>query len=397
MEFTKLQLKTLIHNHVKNKENGLNDIMEFTLNALMKAERKHELSEQPKGTNKANGYRAGRAYGNGKILELSIPRDRNGHFYPKILGLLRDQQAETDQMVSALYAQGLTQSQIGDVFEQLYGRHYSASTIGRMIEWMREDVEQWRQRPLERRYPAIFIDCIYVKVRRETVQNEAFYVVLAVNDQGSREVIAINSLPTESATGWQDLFEQLRERGLKEVGLVVADGLSGLEPAVSRVWPRTPLQWCVTHIKRQVMSKVRPADKNELAEDLREVFKTGLPEDSSDKGWARWQKLCGKWKHKYQSFSRIKDSPQYRNGFAYLDFDYRIHAMIYTTNWIERLNRDFRRVLRMRCSMPGEDSVITLIGKVSMDKSAFHRKLPAIMKDRKLFPEPEAASETEKK
>lgn len=396
MELSKVQIEEVIDNHVVNKENGFNDIMQFTLNALMKAERTIALSEQPKGTNKANGYRPGRAYGNGKILELAIPRDRNGHFYPKILALLRDQQAETDQMVSALYAQGLTQSQIGDVFEQLYGRHYSASTIGRMIEWMREDVKQWRERPLERRYPVIFIDCIYVKVRRETVQNEAFYVVLAVNEEGCREVIAVNSLPTESATGWQDLFEQLQKRGLEEVGLVVADGLAGLEPAVSRVWPRTPLQWCVTHIKRQTMSKVRPADKEELAKDLRDVFKTGGEEDSSEKGWARWQKFCSKWKHKYQSFRKMESNPHYRTGFTYLDFDPRVHAMIYTTNWIERLNRDFRRVLKMRSSMPGEDSVITLIGKVSMDKRAYQRKLPAIMHDRKLFPKPDPASETDK-
>ena len=109
-----------------------------------------------------------RVYGNGQILELRIPRDRNGQFYPKVLTLLRQQQSETDRFVSALYAQGLTQSQLGDVFEQLYGRHYSSSSIGRMIEWMRNDVEHWRQRPLDQRYPVIFIDCLYVAYSGDT-------------------------------------------------------------------------------------------------------------------------------------------------------------------------------------------------------------------------------------
>jgi len=287
--------------------------------------------------------------------------------------------------VSALYAQGLTQSQLGDVFEQLYGRHYSSSSIGRMIEWMRSDVEHWRQRPLDQRYPVIFIDCLYVKVRRDTVQNEAFYVILGVNEQGTREVIAI-SLPTESATGWRELFTGLRARGLQDIGLIVADGLSGLDAAVAHVWPRTPLQWCVTHIKRQTLSKVRYDDRSELAEDLRDVFKTGYNDDSAEHGWNRWKSLCIKWKANYPAFSRIHNNPLYRNGFTYLDFDHRVHSMIYTTNWIERLNRDFRRVLRMRASMPGEQSVITRIGKVAMDKKAYHRKIPRIQLDNQLFP-----------
>lgn len=390
MEFTKVQLKTLIYNHIKNKEHGLNDVLEMTLNAMMRAERREELAEQG-SFNKANGYRPGRIYGNGQVLELRIPRDRNGQFFPKVLTLLRNQQEETDRFVSALYAQGLTQSQLGDVFEQLYGRHYSSSSIGRMIQWMRDDVEQWRNRPLEARYPALYIDCLHVKVRRDTVQNEAFYVILAVNQDGSREVIAIESLPSESATGWRDLFTSLHARGLKQVGLVVADGLSGLDAAVSHVWPRTPMQWCVTHIKRQTLSKVRYDDRSELAEDLRDVFKTGYNDDDGHKGWERWQTLCNKWKGKYRAFSRMHNNSLYRNGFTYLDFDHRVHAMIYTTNWIERLNRDFRRVLRMRASMPGEQAVITLIGKVAMDKKAYRRKIPRIQLDNRLFPQEDRA------
>lgn len=119
MELTKLQLKTLIYTHIKNKEHGLNDVSEMTLNAMMRAERREELAEQGGSFNKANGYCPGRIYGNGQVLELRIPRDRNGQFFPKVLTLLRNQQEETDRFVSALYVQGLTQSQVGDVFEQL--------------------------------------------------------------------------------------------------------------------------------------------------------------------------------------------------------------------------------------------------------------------------------------
>ncbi|MFO7847822.1 MAG: transposase [Balneolaceae bacterium] len=113
MIISKVQLKDLIANHLK-QENGLNDVLEITLNAMMKHERSLHLSDAD--DNKANGYRHGRVYGHGKLLELSIPRDRNVEFHPKVLALLRSQQAETDKLVSTLYGQGLTQSQFGEVF-----------------------------------------------------------------------------------------------------------------------------------------------------------------------------------------------------------------------------------------------------------------------------------------
>src|SRR5690625_1303627 len=137
MIISKVLLKDLITNHLK-QENGLNEVLQITLNSMMKNERSLHL-QQADG-NKANGYRPGRVYGHGKLLELRIPRDRNGEFYPKVLTLLRSQQAETDKLVSALYGQGLSQSQVGEVLERLYGRHYSSSQVGRMIQWMRGGV-----------------------------------------------------------------------------------------------------------------------------------------------------------------------------------------------------------------------------------------------------------------
>jgi len=271
MIINKVLLKDLIANHL-TRENGLNDVLEMTLNAMMKHERSLHLDDGK--DNKANGYRPGKVYGHGKLLELRISRDRNGEFYPKVLALLRSQQAETDQLVSALYAQGLSQSQVGEVFDRLYGRHYSSSQISRMIEWMRRDVAEWLDRPLEEEYPIIFIDAIHVKVRRQTVASEAFYVVLGVTKDQRREVLGIAHQPSESATGWEMTLSGLRSRGLSKVGLVVADGLSGLEEAVGAVYPRADFQRCVTHIKRRLLARVRAEYKPQLAQDLREVFVT---------------------------------------------------------------------------------------------------------------------------
>jgi len=382
MIISKVQLKDLIANHLK-QENGLNDVLEITLNAMMANERSLHLEDAD--GNKANGYRPGRVYGHGKLLELRIPRDRNGEFYPKVLALLRSQQAETDKLVSALYGQGLSQAQVGEVFERLYGRHYSSSQVGRMIQWMRNDVAAWNNRPLEARYPVVFIDALWVNVRRDSVQKEAFYVVLAVKEDGTREVLAISHQPTESATGWNMLLEELRDRGLSSIGLIVADGLSGLEDAVARVYGQADFQRCVTHVKRRLLARVRSEDKPVLAEDLREVFATDDKDDSPQQGWQRWQAMCQKWQGKYRRFSRLKKDPLYRACFSYLSYDYRIRNMIYTTNWIERLNKDFRRVLKVRNSMPDEDSVITLMGHVAMNKRAYNRKVPKLNYEERLF------------
>jgi putative transposase len=382
MIISKVLLKDLIANHLK-QENGLNEVLEFTLNAMMTHERSLHLEDA--AGNKGNGYRPGRVYGHGKLLELRIPRDRNGEFYPKVLALLRSQQAETDKLVSALYGQGLTQSQVGDVFERLYGRHYSSSQVGRMIDWMRKDVAEWNSRPLEARYPIIFIDALWVNVRRDSVKKEAFYVVLGVKEDRTREVLAISHQPEESATGWRMLLEELRSRGVSSIGLIVADGLTGLEDAVAKVYGKADFQRCVTHVKRRLLARVRSEDKPLLADDLRQVFATDRREDSPDQGWQRWQALCSKWQSKYNRFGRLKNDPLYRACFTYLSYDYRMRNMIYTTNWIERLHKDFRRVLKARNSMPDEDSVITLLGHVSMNKRAYQRKVPKLNYEERLF------------
>lgn len=381
---SKVLLKDLITNHLK-QENGLNEVLEFTLNAMMHHER--ELHLEGAASNKGNGYRPGRVYGHGKLLELRIPRDRNGEFYPRVLALLRSQQAETDKLVSALYGQGLTQRQVGEVFEHLYGRHYSSSQVGRMIDWMREDVAQWNARSLEYRYPVIFIDALWVNVRRGSVAKEAFYVVLGVKEDGTRDVLAVSHQPTESATGWAMLLEELHERGVHEVGLVVADGLKGLEQAVARSYPAAGFQLCATHVKRRLLTRVRTEDKPLLAEDLREVFATDRRDDTPEKGWKRWQAVCAKWQGKYRRFATLKSELKYRASFTYLNYDPRMRSMIYTTNWIERLNKDFRRVLKARNSMPDEDSVITLLGHVAMDKRCYRRKVPKLNYDTTLFPQ----------
>ena len=358
--------------------------MEIILESMMVAERGEFLAKNP--GNKGNGYRPGHSYGQGKKLEFRIPRDRYGNFHPQIQAILRDQEEECDRLAGVLYTKGLTQEQVSNVFDQIYGEHYSKSSISRMVECVRTQVNEWLERGLEEYYPVVFVDCVHIKIhRKRSVASEAFYVALAVTDEGTREVIYIGNMPVESAAGWGEIFDGLKDRGLKRVGLMVADGIKGLDTIIGETFPGTPLQRCVTHLKRNMFAKVRHGDKAALAADLRDSFRTGQRDYTVEMAWTKWQEMCDRWGNDYRAIKLLRNNADYKAYMTYLNYSPEIQAMIYTTNWIERLNRDFRRVTRMRTAMPNEESVLTLMGSVAMDHKAFDRALPNMTIEKKLF------------
>lgn len=156
MNLTKEQLSELISKH-SERENGLQDLMEIMLESMMLSERREYLREDCQRGNKGNGYRPGRTYGMGRTLTFRIPRDRYGNFHPRILAVLRDQEDECECLACTLYTKGLTQEQVGDVFNDIYGEHYSKSSISRMLDYLRKDVSEWLGRSLEVYYPVLFI------------------------------------------------------------------------------------------------------------------------------------------------------------------------------------------------------------------------------------------------
>ena len=221
MEYTKVQVYGLMRKHAQ-EENGLHDLLEIMLESMMVAERSEFLSGNQ--GNKGNGYRPGHAYGHGRRLEFRIPRDRYGNFHPQVLAILRDQEEDCERLAGSLYTKGLTQEQVSEAFEEFYGERYSKATVSRMLEYVRKDVSEWLERSLEEYYPLLFVDCIHLKVhRKRPVACEAFHVALAVTEEGKREVLGVFNMPSESATGWDDIFDKLEERGVRKIGLVVAD------------------------------------------------------------------------------------------------------------------------------------------------------------------------------
>lgn len=387
IDLSKDQLQDTIHS-VLNKEEGLNELLEMILNGLMKLERDTFLSEKAAPDNKGNGYRPGRASGYGKELSLRIPRDRLGNFKPVLWAMLRDQQEQVRRLCFELYGKGLTTRQVGEITEKIYGNHYSSSAVSHFNQQLAEQLEAWRERPLQARYPVLYIDAIHAKVRREHVSSEAFYVVLGLTETMQREVLAIESIPTESAAGWEQLLDELKERGLEQTELVVADGLRGLDEAIHRRLPEARHQKCVTHFKRNILSYVKADHKAQIAEELREVFMTGQKTYSPAQARAQLQTFAEHWGRHYDHIDKLTERDDLHYYFTYLDFERRVQSMLYTTNWVERLNKSFRRSLKIRNALPNPKAALLLLSKVAVDAEdgAFGYPIYNFKFDNDLFP-----------
>ena len=367
MNLTKKQTEEVLSKFLAEK-NGLNDVLQMTLNAMMYSERTEHLKDDIE--NKGNGFRLGKVFGFGSQLELRIPRDRQSAFMPTILALFRDQEQYLKEVSFQMYSKGLTTRDISEVMETIYGSHYSKSTISNISQSFYEQMEAWRNRDLDNHYLAFYIDGLHVKLKRGgRYQNECFYIILGLKEDYTREIIAIVNFPSESAQGWKEIFSSLKERGVGSVGIIVSDGLTGLDSAISEHFPTTPHQKCIVHLQRNLQAFVAREDKQELAQDIRDVLS---PDDVNYTKDMAYQALCDlaeKWKSKYKSLYNKITKMEWQPYFTYLDYDVRVRRMLYTTNWIERFNRSARRTLKVRGSFPNEESVLALITSTAIDKS----------------------------
>ncbi len=373
MNFTQNQISELLLN-IANSENGTNLLFQMTLDTFMKSERGLHQIENP--TDYANGFRQRKARGYGKEMVLKVPRTRSGTFYPALLGVLRDEDEEHRKLIFSLYKKGLTTEQVSDVYEEIYGKDYSKQQISYLMKESREEITIWLDRQLEEHYLVLYIDATFVHTRRDkSVSKEGYFTILGIKEDGSREVLTIVNHPTEGALLWQQELESLKDRGVKSVGLVVSDGLTSIENATSKVFPTAKHQLCVVHFKRNVLSVFPRIKRAEVAEDLKEVFEIETTKLTPIDAFEKLIIFVDKWIKQYPSLKSF-NNPRNIAYFTYLEYPPEIQRMIYSTNWIERLNRDYKRVLKMRGAMPSPESVLSLMGAVAMEKEYKTYKYP---------------------
>lgn len=374
MKLTHSQISEILSNYTSSSE-GFVTLQSLIMNSLMYHERELFVSEN--AHEQCNGFRSRRWYSHGFEFSLRIPRSRSGSFYPILLGLIRSESEERAKLFNLLYTKGLTTEQIGEISNCVYGRSYSKQQVSHLAGSCREDVERWLCRSLSSHYLAAYIDATFISTRRDRqVSKEAYYTILGVLEDGSREVLTVVNHPTEGALCWKDELEALKQRGVEQIDLVVSDALQGIENAVCAAFPGAAHQFCVAHVKRQILSGASHKDKLVMAQQLSEVFQLENNEMNSLQGYEQFITFVEKWERKYPALRKYKAE---RNSayFTYMDFPAQVQRCIYTTNWIERLNRKYRRTIQMRTSMPSEKSVIFLLAAVAMEetKTTYERRI----------------------
>lgn len=296
-------------------------------------------------------------------IELNIPRDRNSEFEPKIVPKnSRDISAIEDKVIS-MYAKGMTTRDISDHIEDIYGIPLSAQSISRMTDKIMPVVEEWQNRPLCEHYYFVFMDAIHYKVKQNNrIVSKAAYVVIGIDDDGYKDVLGIWIGENETSKFWLKVLTDLKNRGVKKVDIFSVDGLPGFEQAILATYPESIVQRCIIHQIRYSTKYVNYKHRKELINDLKSVYKAANEEEGYrmleefEEKWGKTYPTCVKsWKNNWNVISPF---------FAYSE---NIRKIMYTTNIIENLNRQYRKVTKGKSIFPTDSSLLKALFLATRD------------------------------
>lgn len=295
-------------------------------------------------------------------IQISVPRTRTGDFAPLALQLFKMNQDQVNELVLTLYKKGMTTRDIAEVMTDFFGDSVSHTTVSNLAEQFHGIREAWEKSKLDNIYHAIFCDCIFITVRRgDSYEKEAVYVAYGVTSCNTRELLALAISPTESTTTWRDIFVSLKERGVANVSLVIADGITGMEDIVMESWKKTKLQKCVVHKMRNVLNDIRPKEKALVAEDLKDIFNNFDVNSTREKAREKVAVFCDKWRPSYKTIDKHFNEKTLDYYFTYIDYPPEVRRMIYTTNSIENLNKHIRKGTKNKLSFESPERLLDYV------------------------------------
>jgi transposase-like protein len=317
---------------------------------------KHERSTEP-GGNARNGTRTKTLTTEAGPVELEVPRDRDGSFEPQIVRKRQRRLNGVNGIVLSLSARGLTHGEICAHLAEVYDANVSKQTISNITEAAMERMAEWQNRPLDAVYPVLFVDAINVKIRDGQVANRPIYVVLGVTAEGERDILGLWAGDgNEGAKYWAHVFTELRNRGVADVLMLVADGIKGMSEAVESVWPRTVVQTCIVHLLRNSFRYASRADWEKVAKALKPVYTAATEEAALE----RFSEFCEDWGEKYPAIVRLWENA-WAEMVPFLAFDVEIRKIICTTNAIESINARIRRAVKARGHFPNEQAALKCV------------------------------------
>jgi putative transposase len=330
---------------------------------MLEAEMTEHLGYEPnaaegRGTgNSRNGHTRKTVTTESGPVDIRVPRDREGTFEPVVVPKHARRLEGFDEKVLSLYARGMPMREIQEHLRDFYGTDISPDLISRVTDAVLEHAREWQQRPLEAVYPILYLDALFVPVRDGgAVTKKAVYVAMGVTARGERDVLGLWIEPTEGARTWLGVLTELRNRGVQDIIFLCCDGLSGFAQAVEAVFPRATVQTCIVHMIRASLRYVTEADRRQVVSALRDIYGADT-EASASKALDAFEQ---RWGAKYPPVVRLWRS-RWNEVVPFLAYPREIRRILYTTNAIESLNAQLRRVLRPKGSFPNDDAVLKLL------------------------------------
>ncbi|MFF6132806.1 IS256 family transposase [Enterococcus faecium] len=329
-------------------ELAVNSLLQAELTAFLDYEKYDRAGFNSGNSRNGNYSRSFRTeYGE---LNLVIPRDRNGKFSQQTLPAYKRTNDSLETTIIQLFQKGITMSEISELIKKMYGHHYTPQTISNMTKIVSEDIIAFKERSLESRYSVIFMDATHIPLKRQTVSKEAVYIVIGIRLDGTKEVLGFSLAPTESAYVWKEILQDLKDRGLKEVLLVVTDGLSGINDSIHSVYPNAQFQQCCVHISRNIAHKVRVSDRQEICSDFKLVYQASSKEEANN----QIRFMIDKWKKQYPRVVKLLMNPAI---LTFYNFPPSIRRTIYSTNLIEGFNKQLKKYTKRKEQFPNEESL----------------------------------------
>ena len=307
-----------------------------------------------KGTgNSRNGRSEKKIHTDSGSVEIEVPRDRAGTFDPKLVRKRQRRLEGFDDKVLSLYARGMTTREIQGHLMELYGTEVSPALISNVTDSVLKDVEAWQGRPLDSIYPIVYLDALHLKMRLEgLVQTRAVYLALGVNLEGRKELLGLWIGEKEGSKFWLSILTELKNRGVRDILIACVDGLTGFPEAIESEFPKTQVQLCIVHMVRNSLRYVSWKERKFVAKDLRAIYTAATVESAR----SALESFSEKWDTRFPTISRSWRE-RWEQVIPFFAYPPEIRKVIYTTNAIESIQSQLRRVTRQRGAFPTPESV----------------------------------------
>ncbi len=358
--------------------NGIiQEMIKQTVERILKAEQEAHLGYEPyqKGKkapkNSRNGYSSKTLKTASGEVAVEIPRDREGSFEPEFIKKHQSFDPDLEKRVTSMYARGMSTRDIAEQLREFYGTEVSPALISKITDKVLEGVLAWQQRPLDDVYAVVFMDAIHYKIRQDAkVISKAAYTCMGINIDGKVDVLGIWLSENEGAHFWQTVLSDLKSRGVADILIACIDGLKGFPQAIEAIFPKTQVQLCVVHQIRSSLRYLGSKYHKEFIKDLKEVYRA----DNHEVAETNLEILEEKWGAKCPSAVQGWRT-NWTNLATYFQFPAEVRKMIYTTNAVEALHRQFRKVTKTKGAFPTDDALKKMLYLATLDlKGAFRQK-----------------------